>query len=58
MLYGFLLGGGINFKINKIVLGLECDYYLNFNKVINNQEQDETMSVYIITVNAVIGFKL
>ena len=56
IIYGALLGGGINFKVNKFQLGLGCDYYLNFNKVVDNQKHDEKVSVNTFTVNALIGY--
>jgi hypothetical protein len=58
ILYGALLGGGMIVRINKIELGLCCDYYLNFNKLVDHQEHDETVSVSTFTINAIIGFKL
>ena len=57
ILYGALLGGGLIFKINKIQLGLACDYYLNLNKLMDHQKHDETISVSTFTVNAIIGYK-
>ena len=57
ILYGALLGGGLIFKVKKIQLGLACDYYLNFNKLVDHQEHDETLSVSTFTVNAIIGYK-
>ncbi|MFZ4522697.1 MAG: outer membrane beta-barrel protein [Bacteroidales bacterium] len=56
IIYGALLGGGINFKFKKIQFGLGCDYYLNLTKIVDNQKHDEQVSVNTFTVNALIGY--
>ena len=61
--YGLLFGGGINFKLKRILLGLVCNYYYNINKVVNKKDistNNETYKYYdnTFTVNAYIGYKL
>jgi Outer membrane protein beta-barrel domain len=58
--YGLLLGGGINFNVKKIRLGITLDYYLNMNKLVNDEAKTGvTNKLYDNTfaINALIGYK-
>jgi len=49
-IYGLVAGGGIDFKLKRFKLGIMCDYYWNFNKLVDytadtgvrNQISDKT----------------
>ena len=69
VIYGILLGGGINFRVKRFQLGIDFDYYLNINKLIDyhltyytNDSvgwRELTNKIYdnTFTVNAMIGYK-
>jgi hypothetical protein len=71
VIYGILLGGGINFKVKRFQLGLGFDYYINMNKLVDysqtnyvtgyggtgSWEYTSKISDNTFTINALIGFK-
>jgi hypothetical protein len=60
--FGFLLGAGIKRQISKVEIGLKTDYYLNLNKVLSSNGDDNSLAVRVqdrtITTNLTIGYKL
>lgn len=59
LIFGLIVGGGVDFNISKFKLGVALDYYWNFNKLVDftsstgfkNQIFDKTF-----TLNAQIGY--
>lgn len=60
LIYGLIVGTGVNFNVQKIQLGVVFDYYINMNYLVNyksiygttNKVSDNTFSL-----NAQIGYK-
>ncbi len=60
--YGFILGGGLRYKFEKIRIGLRADYYLNFNKIAEWPAQTNNLGGKIndktLLINLSVGYKL
>ena len=72
VIYGILLGGGINFKVKRFQFGFGFDYYYNLNKLVGYSEtiyytdgwgktyaKENTYNYYenTYTITALVGFK-
>jgi hypothetical protein len=60
LIYGLIAGGGVNFKVKRLLVGAVFSYYFNFNKIINyTQPYSSTHSELIdrtFTINATVGY--
>ena len=60
-IFGLVVGGGINFHIKKIQLGIVFDYYFNFNRLVDyTLDNGASNKIYdrTYTLNISIGYKL
>ncbi|MFC2110841.1 outer membrane beta-barrel protein [Bacteroidota bacterium] len=60
--YGIITGGGLKFNFKKLLLGIRCDYYLNFNGLSDYPVEHyggdhKALSDKTFSLNVILGYK-
>jgi hypothetical protein len=60
--YGLILGGGLKYELQKMLLGVRADYYLNFNDIADlsagSTNMGKSLNCKTIAVNLTIGYRI
>jgi hypothetical protein len=57
--YGFLYGGGVNIYLNKILIGVSFDYYVNINKIVDyksGHDVSNKITDHTYSLNGLVGY--
>lgn len=60
LIYGLIAGGGVNYKMKRVLVGAMFSYYFNFNKIIDYTQPYSTYHATMVdrtfTINATVGY--